>query len=64
MSKLIRVSDDVYQDLEMVRDKRETMSQVVDRLIDLWRMLNGIEPVLRGDISFHEWKDRQKERVE
>ena len=64
MSKLIRVSDEVHRDLDEVRGKGETFSQVIDRLIDIRRMIVGIEPILRGQRAFNEWKEqRDKEKA-
>lgn len=56
MSKTIRVEDEVYTELEAVRDKRETFSQAIARLIDVRRMVLGIEPILRGQQAFQEFK--------
>ncbi|MBA7563510.1 hypothetical protein ES708_05169 [subsurface metagenome] len=67
MSKLVRVDGEVYDELETIRDKRETFSQVIARLVDIRRMVLGIEPILRGHIAFEEFKkqrDQEKEALE
>uniref|UniRef100_A0A6M3Y2W0 Uncharacterized protein n=1 Tax=viral metagenome TaxID=1070528 RepID=A0A6M3Y2W0_9ZZZZ len=61
MSKLIRVDELTFNNLEDIRRKDETKSQVLDRLIDLWRMLKGTEPLLRGSVAFREFQESQKE---
>ncbi len=59
MSKAIKLNDDVYEGLRKIQAPRETYSEVVARLLDLWRTLNGLEPILRGSIAYQEFKDRQ-----
>jgi len=60
MSKTIRLEDQIYTELDEVRDKRETFSQAVERLIDIYRGLRGLEPILRGDKAYHEFMDARK----
>ncbi len=59
MSKPIKVSDQVYQELDMVKEKGETFSQVVERLLEarakMFEMLSMVEGVLR----YQEWKQKQ-----
>ena len=67
MSKSIKLGDDVYADLDEIRGKGETFSQAVDRLLDLRRMLLGIDPILRGQKAYQEFKDaeeREKQAAE
>lgn len=60
-SKLIRVDEVTFNHLEEIRRKDETKSQVLDRLIDLYRMLRGAEPLLRGSVAYREFQERQEE---
>ena len=60
MNKTIKLEDRTYADLDEVRDKHETFSQAVERLIDLYRQLRGLEPILRGDRAYHEFMDTRK----
>ena len=60
MSKTIKLEDPVYFDLDDVKEKHETFSQAVARLIDLYRQLRGLEPILRGDKAYHEFMDSRK----
>lgn len=42
MSKTIRVEDQVYNDLEELRDKRETFSEVIARTVNAYITIQGI----------------------
>ncbi len=59
MSKAIKVEDQVYQELDQIRSKGETFSQVVGRLLEarvkMLEMLSMVEGVLR----YQEWKQKQ-----
>lgn len=59
MSRAIKVEDQVYMDLDMIRGKGETYSQVVERLLEarlkMFELLNMIEGVLK----YQEWKQTQ-----
>jgi hypothetical protein len=46
MSKQIRVSDPTYLRLETVREKRETFSQVIDRLLEVYLQIKNIKDTL------------------
>ena len=60
MSKSIKLGDKVYYELEQVREKRETFSQAVEKLLDLRRTLLEMEPILGGQKAYQEWKDAKK----
>jgi len=60
MSKLVRVSDGVYIALEAIREKRETFSEVVERLIKVYVTLKGVSDTLGPS---HYLKERPKEEV-
>lgn len=51
MSRVIKVEDKVYLELDMIRDKGETFSQIIERLLQarlkMFETLNMIEGVLR-----------------
>ncbi len=63
MSKAIKVEDQVYQELDMLRGKGETFSKVVSRLLEarvkFFETMNFIEGVLR----YQEWKQAQLLKV-
>ncbi len=63
MSKVIKLGDDVYNGLREMQAPRESYSEVVARLLDIWRALHGLEPILRGSIAYHEFKARQAEKA-
>lgn len=56
MSHSIKVSDEVYQGLETVRDKRETFSQVVERLLAARSEFQKLADILEGQIKFRQWQ--------
>lgn len=64
MSKTIRVEDDVYLELEKLRDWKETFSTVIRNLVfnrgALCRLLDQIE----GSLRFREWQREQLEKKE
>ena len=61
MSQTIKVSPEVYQGLRDMQAPRESYSDVIVRLIDVWRALNNIKPILAGMRSYHEFeKNRDK----
>ena len=59
MSRAIKVEDQVYTELDMIRGKGETFSQVVERLlkarIKMFEMLSMVEAALQ----YEEWKQQQ-----
>jgi hypothetical protein len=63
MSHSIKLQDETHTTLDQLRGKGETYSQAVDRLLDLWRIIRGVEPVLRGSYVYHEWKQRRAQEA-
>lgn len=59
MSRAIKVGDQVYTELDLIREKGETFSQVVERLLkarlSMFEALNMIETDLRYEV----WKQKQ-----
>ena len=60
MSKTIRVDDSVYGELEKLRDKRETFSQVIARTVNAYITIRGIRDGLPAS---HYLQERPKEEV-
>lgn len=60
MSKTIRVSDEVYNELEKLRDKRETFNQVIARTINAYNTIRGIRDGLPAS---HYLQERPKQEV-
>ena len=59
-SKTIKLDEITYNNLDDVREKHETFTQVVSRLIDLYRTLRGMEPILRGDAAYNEFREARR----
>jgi len=59
LSRAIKVGDQVYTELDLIREKGETFSQVVERLLkarlSMFEALNMIETDLRYEV----WKQKQ-----
>ncbi|MBA7577586.1 hypothetical protein ES708_19439 [subsurface metagenome] len=60
MSKTIRVDDKVYNELEELRDKRETFSEVIARTVNAYITIRGIRDGLPAS---HYLQERPKEEV-
>jgi len=60
MSKTIRVEDKVYQELEELREKRETFSEVIARAVNAYQTIRGIRDGLPAS---HYLQERPKEDV-
>jgi len=64
MSKPLKIEDEVYYDLTQEKVGNETYSQVIARLLDILRMLRGIEPKLRGHTAYQEFKSASEAQQE
>ena len=64
MSKSIRVSDQVYGELQKRRLAflRETFSEVISELLVLAELLERAEPIIRGQHAFLEWQKEQNKK--
>ena len=56
MSKTIKLEDEVYDRLENFRDKRETYSQAVERLLELPTRIKELGSILEGQAKNPEFK--------
>lgn len=64
MSKTIKLEEQVYSKLEEFRDKRETFSEAVERLLELPQGIFNLVNVLEGSIAFSEkQRDQLKKTV-
>ena len=63
MSRAIKVEDQVYTELDLIKSKGETFSQVVERLLEarlkMFEALNMVEGVLR----YQEYKQQQMQKL-
>ncbi len=62
MSKAIKVEDQVYDELERLRRKGETFSDVVGDLLGTREKLCGLIDILRDEVRFNEWKLEQLDK--
>ena len=54
MTKSIKLEDQVYDRLEAFRDKKETFSQAVERLLELPRRITELANIMEGKITHQE----------
>lgn len=63
MSKTIRVSEAVYSELEQIREKRETFSDLVARLLKARPHVREDYSLVGGVARFQQWqRDQQQAR--
>lgn len=60
MSKSIKVSEEVYQELRGLQRTRETYNDVIARLIAVDKGLMGLYTVVGGVKAFGEWQANQR----
>jgi len=58
MSNTIRLSADVYMALEQIREKRETFSQAVERIIKVYATMREVSDTLGPSHYLKEVKDK------
>lgn len=63
MSRTIKVDNQVYEQLEQLRRKRETFSQAVDRLLKVYETLSQAVGIMEGQVSFIDWQREQLEKM-
>lgn len=56
MSKTIRLEDQVYNDLDEIREKRETFSQSIERLLKVQVKVSELVMVLEGSTKLPEFQ--------
>jgi len=64
MSRAIKVEDQVYQELDLIREKGETFSQVVATLLSSRKAVFEFLNVLEGQLNFREWQRKELERLQ
>ena len=62
MSKSIKVSQTVYEDLLVLQLPRETFSEEISRLLQLAALLRKAEPIIRGQHEFLKWQLEKREQ--
>ena len=59
--KMIRLDPEVYNDLELFRNKRETFSDAVFRLLCLHRQMRSLLKDLAGELPEQKYKEDKHE---
>jgi len=62
MSKTIRVEESVYEELDLLRSKRETFCDVIGELLVTRGKTLEFLGILEGQIKFREWQHEQLEK--
>lgn len=63
-SKLIKLDEKVYGDLQDFKWQGESFSSAVQRLLDLHKALMGFEPIIRGNKAYQEFQNARKKAAE
>lgn len=56
MSKPIKVEDRIYQELDKLRVGRQTFSDAVGYLIDIYKQVLELTSVLEGQLKYLRWR--------
>jgi len=59
LSRAIKVEDQVYDELDMIRDRGETFSQVVGRLLEARLKMFEVLSMIEGVLRYEKWKQEQ-----
>ena len=60
MSKLIKVEDQVYKDLDRLRVGRQTFSDVIKEILAIRLKIFEVMNVLEGQLKYREWQQNQR----
>ena len=63
MSKTIKLEDQVYSTLDEFRDKHETYSQAVERLLALLSKVGELRSILEGQVNYAQFKATELEKL-
>ena len=59
MSRAIKVEDQVYQELDMIRGKGETFSQIIERLLQARLKMFELLSMIEGALQYEKWKQEK-----
>jgi len=62
MSRAIKVEDKVYDELERMKEGRQTFSDIIEVLLVTRLKTLELFGVLEGQIKFRKWQDEQREK--
>lgn len=60
MAKTIRVSEVVYEALQEIQLPRESLGEIIARLLAMYELLKAAEPIIRGQHEFLESRRAEK----
>ncbi len=63
MSKSIKISEQVYQELLLMQLPRESFSSVIERLLTLRHLLDKVAPLIRGSAEFRKWQEEHDKQA-
>ena len=64
MSKAIKVGDQVYAQLDELRAKGQTFSQIIEDMLKARLKVFELLNVLEGQLKYHEWQQKQLEKLQ
>ena len=64
MSKVIKVEEKVYENLDKLRAKGETFSQIIEMLLRARIQVLETWGALEGALKYHEYKDQRLKELE
>jgi len=64
MSKVIKVDDQVYQDLDKLRVKGETFGEIIGMLLNGRVQILELLSVLEGSLKYHEYREQKLKELE
>ena len=64
MSRAIKVEDKIYQELDDIKVKGETFSQVIETLLSGRKSVYTFLNVVEGTYNFREWQRQELERLQ
>ena len=64
MSKVIKVDDQVYEDLDKLRVKGETFGEIIAMLLNARLRVLELWSILEGQLKFHEYKEQKLKALE
>lgn len=63
MSKAIKVEDQVYDDLDQLRGKGETFSQVIEGFLEARSKILEMVPDLESSLRYRQWQEDQLREI-
>lgn len=64
MSKVIKVDDKVYEQLDRLRDKGETFSGIIQELLITRMIILDMISVLESQLKYREWQENRLRELE